>query len=238
MKHLQLLLLVVFASMSAIVALGCESTDNTGNTEPQSTVETAESTQPPTPTPAPSNKSTNLHKPPTRTAEPTALPAKDCAEPEDANLTSLLIELESCRPGISNDTRDVISLLQELEGFKTAPEFQQVGFGACCRFNTWLVEAKALQERAGIAPLDEVGIVPGHLILIGQEYVGSAGQPTEYTESLMSQIDFAVRKTMELERSDLSTPADMVFGKWIDRLPSFEARLMIFSDSTGTATYD
>ncbi len=36
-----------------IFALACESTDNTGNTEPQSTVETAESTAAPTPTPVP-----------------------------------------------------------------------------------------------------------------------------------------------------------------------------------------
>ena len=52
-----------------------------------------------------------------------------------------------------------------------------------------------------------MGIGPGEVIQIGLEYLGSAGQPTEYTEIMMSTLEFTIKKTMGLERT-FSTPTD------------------------------
>ncbi len=142
----------------------------------------------------------------TPTAEPTvtgtpvhtATPTHYCSEPSDDNLDTLLTEYKSCKPDLAAPTRDTIDLLIELEGFREDPEFHRVGFGSCCRFNDWLKEAQTLRDTAGLSPLSELGVVPGEIILVGQEYITSAGQSTEYTGFVVSEIMSTVRAKMGL----------------------------------------
>ena len=84
-------------------------------------------------------------------------------KPNDGGLAGLLTELKSCRPDISEDTRDLANLLLMLEKFREDPEFHRVGFGVCCRFNAWLKEAELLRDRADTSSSLEIGLVPGEV---------------------------------------------------------------------------
>ena len=84
-------------------------------------------------------------EPPTATSTPNGTPmpvaqilvatpstTSDCSEPEAADITALLGELQSCTTDLSSFTKDVIRLYLELQEFKDDPEFHQVGFSLCC----------------------------------------------------------------------------------------------------------
>ncbi len=173
---------------------------------------------------------------PTAVATPTPNLTLKCAVPDNTDVTALLIELKSCKP-ISQDTKDLIDLFVELEGFKTDPEFHQVGFGGCCRFNSWLKQAEALRDRAGLDSLTEVGILPGDIILVGQAYMNSAGRSTEHTEWVKRTLEVEAKKTIGLETplSPIPTadlPSDIVIGEWLEEITAtLENRITIFSES-------
>ena len=122
----------------------------------------------------------------------------DCTEPETLEITALLKELQSCKPDLSSLTKDVIRLYFELLEFKDDPEFHQVGFGVCCRFNVWKQEVDALTDRAGLDTLGEVGIVPGELYSLGWEYFTNKGHSTDLTDYVEVILKAAVMKTMGL----------------------------------------
>ena len=164
---------------------------------------------PDTPTAAPAP--TVTPEPPTTTPTPTGTPVpvaqilvatpsttSDCAEPETAELTALLRELQSCKPDLSLFTKDAIRLYLELQEFKDDPEFHQVGFGLCCRFNAWQKEVDALTDSSGLETLMEIGIVPGELWSLGWEYFQNQGRSTDLTDYLEANIKAAVIKVMGL----------------------------------------
>ena len=169
-RRFPILLLAVFASVFALAVLGCESEEQVQPT-PTTSIEQ------PTATPEPTATATVAAIAISATPQPTLQMSEDCVEPEDARLTDLLIEMESCSPSISNDTRELIRLFLSLEEFKTDPEFHRVGFAPCCQFKLWLEEVEAFRDSAGIAPHTEVGLLPGELLVMGLEYVRSAGRP-------------------------------------------------------------
>ena len=172
---------------------------------------------------------------PSSTPQPAILQDEDCVEPEDSSLTNLLMEMQSCSPSISDETRELIRLYLSLEEFKTDPEFHRVGFAPCCRFSLWLDEVEAFRDGAGSASYTEVGLLPGELLQIGLEYVGNAGQPTEVTEFFMRHMEFTTRQTMGLEKPALLTPVDEFLGEWIygDSTSALSFRMRIFSDAAG-----
>ena len=93
----------------------------------------------PTSTPSPTIAPTATAIPtptavPTTSITPTATLTEICIEPDNPDLTSLLTELQSCKPDLSQDARETIRLFIELLQFKDNPEFHQVEFGLCCRF--------------------------------------------------------------------------------------------------------
>ena len=133
---------------------------------------------------------------PTTDVTPTTALTETCVEPDGPDLTSLLTELESCKPDLSRDARETIRLFIELQQFKDDPEFHRVGFGACCRFNSWKEEVDSLRGTADVGTISEIGIVPGDLFTIGLEYLRSAGQPTELTETMQAILGSAARKSM------------------------------------------
>ncbi len=86
---------------------------------------------------------------------------------------------------LSSDAQELKTLYQELQEFKDNPEFHQVGFGTCCRFNRWMVKVEVLRsKKTGIKILMEVGFVPGELLQLGMEYMRSRGRPTSYTKEM------------------------------------------------------
>ena len=212
---------------SGVVLLVLTAVCTTPPSTPPSTPTPTATPMPPTPTPVP-------------TPTPSPLPTQICLEPNDEGIGGLLEEFKSCRPDISEDTRDLVDLLVMLEGFRRDPEFHQVGFGVCCRFNAWMKEAELLNDRAEISSLVEIGLAPGDVIQVGLEYLRSAGQPTEYTDYMMSVLELTVREAMGLEQSPsvststvCSTP-DMVLGEWINQLTNIlSQRITIFCNRQG-----
>ncbi len=157
----------------------------------------------------------------------------NCAAPENPSVTKLLEELRSCKSNLSQDTKELIRLFVELQGFKTDPEFVRVGFGVCCRFNSWLGEVNALRDSERYDTLNEVGILPVDLLELGQTYMISKGQPTEYTESLEARVEIQSQKTMGLVTYSPTPTVNAalgteIVGVWIDEFLGFEDRITIF----------
>lgn len=155
----------------------------------------------PSPTVAP--KSTTV---PTPTLSPT------CTEPMDGELTTLLSEMQSCRPDLSHETKEAIRLFMELWSFKDDPEFHRVGLGACCKFDEWKQEVETLTNSAGTITLGEIGIVPGDLLSLGWDYFQNAGQPTEFTDATQDNMESAVRESMGLSAVQPTPAANPVLG--------------------------
>ena len=84
----------------------------------------------------------------------------------------------------SANTKQLLTLYEELHSFKDDPTFHEVGFGRCCRFHDWQTRVEALQSKAGLETLADVGVLPGDLLTLGMEYMRSKGRPTEYTGTM------------------------------------------------------
>ena len=85
---------------------------------------------------------------------------------------------------LSENTERLLALYQELHTFKDAPEFHQVGFGVCCRFNDWQKRVKELQSKTKLETFMDIEVLPGDLLILGSTYMRSKGRPTEYTETM------------------------------------------------------
>ena len=196
----------------------------------------------PTSTPSPTIAPTATAIPtptavPTTAITPTAALPETCIEPDGPDLTSLLTELQSCKPDLSQDARETVRLFIELQQFKDDPEFHQVEFGLCCRFNSWKQEVDSLQATADIGVMSEIGIVPGDLVVIASQYSRSAGQPTELTETMQAIIESATRKSMgfsAVQPTPTANPSlgSEVIGEWENEyIPGVKSRITIFSEA-------
>ena len=173
---------------------------------------------------------------PESVASPITPVVSNCEASNGADVTTLLKEMQSCEADLSRISRDLIRLFLQLQEFKHDPEFHQIGFGVCCRFNSWLREADSLRDGAGHDSLRELGIVPGNLSLLGLEYMRSAGRPTEHTKRLEASLMFHAKKTMGLEKSWPTPTVDSslgteVVGEWMYKGGYFEmdGPIVIFS---------
>ncbi len=210
--------------------------DGNGSDDSQPLVSTPTST--PIPTIAPTATAITTPTAVLATAAiPTTALTETCVEPDGSDLTALLTELLSCKPDLSQDSRETIRLFVELQQFKDDTEFHDVGFGVCCRFNSWKEEVDSLRDTAGIGTTSEIGIVPGDLPTIGLEYVSSAGQPTELTETIQVIIRSAVRKSMgfsTVQPTPTGNPhlVSEVIGEWENEyIPGVKSRITIFSEA-------
>ena len=182
---------------------------------------------------------------PTITLAVTATPASmaapvttiNCVEPEVPGLAALLLEMQSCKPDLSPDTKEVIRLFVELQKFKDDPEFHQVLFGRCCRFNDWKLEVDLLAERAELSTVNEIGIVPGDLYTLGWEYGRNSGRSTDLTEVVEADIEAAAKKTMGLATLQPTPTTNSALGvetigEWeYEFLPGKMSHIKILSES-------
>ena len=90
--------------------------------------------------------------------------------------------------GLSDEAKEIKALYNELQDFKDDPEFHEVGFGVCCRFNEWVQKVEELRDRTGVEIVQELGFVPGDLLMLGMEYMKSKGQPTSFTRDMEATI--------------------------------------------------
>ena len=89
----------------------------------------------------------------------------------------------------SEDTKQLLTLYQEFLRFKDDPEFHQIGFGVCCRFNDWQRRVEELSSRAKLKTLKDIGVMPGDLFNLGMEYLRSKGQPTDSSREFEPQLE-------------------------------------------------
>ena len=99
----------------------------------------------------------------------------------------------------SENTKRLLALYQELCLFKDDPEFHQVGFGVCCRFNDWQKRLEELSSRTKLETFYDIGMVPGDLSVLGLEYLTSKGQPTNYSLEFEPQWEAGIAR-LELQR--------------------------------------
>lgn len=101
---------------------------------------------------------------------------------------------------MSSDAKELKKLYEELQNFKSDPKFDQVGFGTCCRFNSWMVRIKKIRsKKLGVKILKEVGFFPGDLLQLGMEYLNSKGRPTSYTKEMEATIISGLAPEPQLE---------------------------------------
>jgi len=114
----------------------------------------------PTPIPEPTVNSATLKPLPTTAPQPTV--ASTIPVPLTGEQIRALVDVAR-------------SLYTELQMFKNDPEFAQVGFGVCCRFNDWKLRARSfgdeMPQDATARFLGETGFLPGELLALGQAYV-------------------------------------------------------------------
>lgn len=95
-----------------------------------------------------------------------------------------------CTPKeLSPAALELVRLYEELHTFKDAPEFIRVGFVRGGPYSAWMEAVKAHRDRTGFELLDEVGFLPGELMMLGMQFVGD-----DLAESDLSNIEFHERK--------------------------------------------
>ena len=99
---------------------------------------------------------------------------------------------DSPEPGLSAVSIATLALFRELYGFRNDSEFHQVGFADGHQFNDWQVRLDDLtverRSENGIA-MSEVGIVPGELRTLADDYMNNGGCPSgTYTSDIEARL--------------------------------------------------
>lgn len=84
------------------------------------------------------------------------------------------------------------TLYKELMSFKREPQFQDVGFGVCCKYNSWMKRVEKLRGQGSTAMWLQLGVLPGDLLMLGLEYVHSKGAETSFTREKITAFDAAL----------------------------------------------
>lgn len=90
------------------------------------------------------------------------------------------------------DVEELKRLYRELLAFKSEPQFKQVGFGVCCKYNKWLKRVEALRDTGNADGWLKVGVLPGDLLMVGLKYAHSKGAETEFTRDRVRAFDAAL----------------------------------------------
>ena len=89
----------------------------------------------------------------------------------------------------SAEVEELQRLYEEFLTFKNDPEFHAVGYGQCCRYSEWRKKVEALRGGNTSGFLNQFGIVPGDLVMLGMEYYHGRGngEMARYFESLIAE---------------------------------------------------
>lgn len=79
---------------------------------------------------------------------------------------------------------ELVRLYEELHTFKDDIEFLDMGFSQGGPYYAWMEAVKAHQGRTGIELLDEVGFLPGEVMMLGMDYMSE-----DPSESILSDIE-------------------------------------------------
>ena len=107
-------------------------------------------------------------------------------------------------------------LYEEFLEFRNDVEFRTVGYGRCCKYYQWMKRVEELRgEESSHVFMNHFGILPGDLIVLGQEYYRGRGrgEVAKYFENLIA----SVRQPVQLEPEVRSSKSneDEFMGSWI-----------------------
>ncbi len=104
-------------------------------------------------------------------------------------LASTALEAQQITPApqLSGVSVETLALFRELYEFRNDHLFHQVGFATGYRFHDWLDRLEELMEKDGWPAFGEIGILPGKLFTLAQDYMGNQGRPADSFTSKMEQ---------------------------------------------------
>ena len=102
------------------------------------------------------------------------------------------------------------ALHTELQEFKFSTEFQEVGFGPCCKYYKWMKRVQALEGTDWKAAIDGFGILPGELITLAQEYRQGDLESVAWWEQRIAAATSPVTE----EREHKVKEPDGTIGEW------------------------
>jgi len=109
---------------------------------------------------------------------------------------NLVLSQASKTPSKQTVLSEIRHLYLELQNFKNDPQFHRFGFAPGHKYRNWQSEAKRLVDSTprdvGIEVMRE-GVVPGDLLVLGQEYLTSKGKETEYSRYINAQFQKALK---------------------------------------------
>lgn len=92
------------------------------------------------------------------------------------------------------------SIYSKLLSFKDNPDFHSKGFGEGGDYHGWYMAAHNFTEKDESHLMKTYGIVPGDLLTLGQEYIKSKGNETEYSLGKRNKLErIFSSKTWEVE---------------------------------------
>lgn len=100
----------------------------------------------------------------------------DSIENVQTNLTEIELkkELKIAKTNFSK-------LFKELLAFKNKSDFHENGFAKNSKYNRWLTDVQKLKDTPTEKVLFKLGLLPGDLEMLGNEYMNSKGKETEYS---------------------------------------------------------
>ena len=79
---------------------------------------------------------------------------------------------KSCVPkDLSETSKEIVLLYEQLHTFKNDPEFARLGFGTAGPYHRWLQTAENLSAKADLASFNELSFYAGDVMLLGLEYM-------------------------------------------------------------------
>lgn len=81
------------------------------------------------------------------------------------------------------------NIYNKLMSFKDSPDFHLYGFGEGSKYRGWYVAAHNFTKDDDLHLMHTYGFVSGDLLNLGQEYMKSKGQETEYTRSMREELE-------------------------------------------------
>ena len=103
--------------------------------------------------------------------------------PDAMNVGFNPVERECVPKDLSPTSLEIVGLYEQLQGFKTDPQFAQMGFAVGGPYNEWLTTFDTLEEDAGES-LDQLGFLGGDVMMLGLAYVYDNQENIDYFERL------------------------------------------------------
>ena len=95
---------------------------------------------------------------------------------------------------------ELVRLYEELHTFKDDIEFLDMGFSQAGPYYAWMEAVEAHQDRTGIELLDEVGFLPGEVMMLGMDYMSE--DPSESTLSAIEHWETKIQAGLALARCE------------------------------------